>query len=97
MPRTEHKSINRAVILAINDHFDRQERILHDSYLESREKEDVFLQRVLDTITQGMAAAAPITALGNLLPLLQGGQPTPSASANNNESMDAALDFANSF
>lgn len=93
----KHKSCNKAVIVAVNDYFSRQERLSNDSYLETREKEDAFLARVLDTITKGMSAAAPITALGSLIPLLQGGQPAPVIPTDDDESMDAALDFANSF
>ena len=96
MPHAEHKSMNRAVISAINEHFDRQARMLHDSYLETREKEDAFLQKVLDTITQGVTAATPVSVLGGLMPLLQGVQSPPAVPAED-ESMDTALDFANSF
>lgn len=95
MSHAEHKSINRAVISAVNEHFARKERMSHDSYLETREKEDAFLKRIEDTISQSMAAAAP---LGGLLPLLQGVPAIPAASTpEDEESMDAALDFANSF
>lgn len=91
------RSISKTIVMALNDYFDRQERMLHDSYLETREKEDAFLSRVLDTIAQGMNAVTPIGALGSLLPLLQSGQSTPVVPADDDGSMDAALDFANSF
>ena len=97
LDKKQYKSYSRAIVMAINDYFSRQERVLHDPYLETREKEDAFLGRVLDTITQGMSVAAPITALGSLISLLQGGQPTPVAPATNDEEMSAALDFADSF
>lgn len=93
--RAVYKSCNKAIVTAINDYFDRQERMSHDSYLETREKEDAFLQMVLDTITQGMTAAAPMNALISLIPLLQGTSTAPIQG--DDESMDAALDFANSF
>ena len=95
MDKQKFRSINKAVIMALNDYFDRQERILHDSYLETREKEDAFLRRVLDTITQSMSAAAP---MNGLLQLLQGVPPHASTPDNKqDETIDAALDFADSF
>jgi hypothetical protein len=95
MDKQKYRSINKAIIMALNDYFDRQERMLHDSYLETREKEDVFLRRVLDTITQGMNAAA---SMGGLLQLLQGASPqTSMPDTERDDAMDAALDFADSF
>lgn len=91
------RSISKTIVTALNDYFDRQERLANDPYLETREKEDAFLARVLDAITQGMNAAAPITALGSLVSLLQGGQSTPVVPAANGEDMSAALDFADGF
>ena len=54
LDRTRYKSYSRAVVAALNGFFDRQERLAEDPYLETREKEDAFLQRVLDTVECGM-------------------------------------------
>ena len=54
MDRTRFKSYSRAVVAALNDFFDRQERLANDPYLETREKEDAFLKRVLDTVERGL-------------------------------------------
>ena len=54
MDRTRYKSYSRAVVAALNDFFDRQERLANDPYLETREKEEAFLQRVLDTVERGL-------------------------------------------
>ena len=54
MDRTRYKSYSRAVVAALNDFFDRQERLSNDPYLETRAKEDAFLQRVLDTVERGL-------------------------------------------
>ena len=54
MDRTRYKSYSRAVVAALNDFFDRQERLENDPYLETREKEEAFLQRVLDTVERGL-------------------------------------------
>ena len=59
MDRTRYKSYSRAVVAALNDFFDRQERLSNDPYLETREKEEAFLQRVLDTVERGLRSASP--------------------------------------
>ena len=59
MDRTRYKSYSRAVVAALNDFFDRQERLENDPYLETREKEEAFLKRILDTVERGLHSAPP--------------------------------------
>ena len=47
MDRKQYKSYTKAVVIAINEYFERQQRLEADSYLETREKEDMFLKRYL--------------------------------------------------
>ena len=54
MDRKQFKSYTRAVVAALNDFFSRQEKRQADPYLETREKEDRFLQQVLDMISEGI-------------------------------------------
>ena len=54
MDRKQFKSYTRAVVAALNVFFSRQEKMQVDAYLETREKEDRFLQQVLDTINEGI-------------------------------------------
>ena len=60
MDRTKFKSYTRAVVTALNDFFSRQEKMQADPFLETWEKEDRFLARLLDTvkdsIRQGMSS-----------------------------------------
>lgn len=60
MDRTQYKSYTRAVVASLNDSFSRQEKMQADPFLETREKEDRFLARVLDTvkdcISQGLSS-----------------------------------------
>lgn len=84
--KEEYKSLNRAVIAAVNDHFLRKARLAADPYLETREKEDAFLRRVRETIEQSLQAV-PTTA------------PTPTdivPASESEEDFDAAMDFINS-
>ena len=45
MDREKYKSYTRAVVVALNDYFSREYRNKADPYLETREKEDAFLER----------------------------------------------------
>ena len=101
LDRKKYRSVNSAVIAAVNTYFSRQEQLEADPYLETREKEDAFLQRVIDTI-QAAQSPAPAPGLAALLQLLQGTQvapPTPAKEpeANTGTDWDAALDFVGSF
>ena len=60
MDRRQYKSYTRAVVAALNDHFSRKEKREDDPYLETREKEDAFLQKVEDAIQRGIEKAKPV-------------------------------------
>ena len=95
MDRKKYKSYTKAVVIALNEHFERQQRLETDSYLETREKEDIFLQKVLDTIEQGLKIAGNIGGLMQLLSASTGQQ--PAVQHNTEDDNNAALDFADSF
>ena len=99
--REGFKTYSAAVVAVINDCRDRKERLSADPYLETREKEDAFLRRVLETIREGVTESGN---LGLLLRLLQGSQTNAEGGSQsqgkdsqpNNEdleSISAALDF----
>ena len=96
MDRRKYKSYTKAVVAALNDYFDRQERLAADAYLETREKEDAFLEKVLTTIEQGLKAASSANAATSLLQLLKSPEPT-GKNDDTDEYADTALDFADSF
>ncbi|MCI8529231.1 MAG: hypothetical protein HFH82_08795, partial [Lachnospiraceae bacterium] len=100
--RGQHRSYSRAVIAAVNDYFERRGRLAADPYLETREKEDSFLLRVLETIRAGFNQAAPVSTADTLLRFLQGVQPqaVPAGEViqeDQQEADDTALDFVDSF
>ena len=64
--KRQHRSYSRAVIAAVNDYFERRGRLFSDPYLETREKEDAFLLRVLETIRAGCDHAAPAEIFENM-------------------------------
>ncbi len=100
--KRHHRSYSRAVIAAVNDYFERRGRLASDPYLETCEKEDAFLLRVLQTIRAGFDQATPVSTADTLLNLLQSfqTQPTPVENAtqeDQQEADDAALDFVDNF
>ena len=100
--RRQFRSYSKAVIVAVNDYFERRGRLDADTYLETREKEDAFLLRVLETIRAGLNQSTPVNAADTLLRLLQGTQPQPIQveevpQEDQQKADEAALDFVDSF
>ena len=100
--KRQYRSYSRVVVAAVNDYFERRGRLAADPYLETREKEDAFLQRVLETIQEGMNRAAPTNTADVLFQLLQGIQPKAEADVevsqqDQQEAEDMALDFVDGF
>ena len=100
--KRQYRSYSRAVIVAVNDYFERQGRLTADPYLETREKEDSFLRRVLETIQIGLNQVTPTNATDALLQLLQGIQPKAEpdvevSQQDQQETEDMALDFVDGF
>lgn len=91
MDKKKYRSYSKAIIAAVNDHFERQEQLAADPYLETREKEDAFLQRVMETIEQSLRTAPP-SMLQFVPPASQISVPEP-----DDEELSAALDFADNF
>ena len=100
--RRQFRSYSKAVIAAVNDYFERRGRLDADPYLETREKEDVFLLRVLETVRAGLNQSTPVNAADTLLRLLQGTQPQSIqveevSQEDQQEADETALDFVDSF
>lgn len=92
--KTRYRSYSDAVIAAVNGFFDRETALAADPYLETREKEDAFLQRIMETVERGVQA----NSLSGLAALLQASPPgAPSQdTAAVEEDLETALDFVNS-
>ena len=70
MDRKKYKSYTKAVVAALNDYFSRMYRNEADPYLETREKEDAFLERVETAIREGVKESVPMAMAKNLLEML---------------------------
>lgn len=87
MDKKLYRSYSKAIVTAINDHFERQNRLAADPYLETREKEDAFLSLIQRIIEKSV--------LYNSTPLLKD-VPQVIPTEDDGE-LSAALDFADSF
>ncbi len=97
MDRSKYKSYTKAVVIALNEYFDRQYKLKSDPYLETREKEDEFLQKILDTIQKGMNTGGNIGGFIKALQNLSANQEQPTKVEENTEAdNEAALNFAES-
>jgi len=101
LDRKAHKSYSHAIITAINDFFDRQKRLSDDPYLETKEREDAFLQRVMEAIAKGLQETSTLGIAGGQANFVQGATATNADSlavsdAEREKAIDAALDFVNS-
>ena len=100
--KRQYHSYSKAVIAAVNDYFERRGWLASDLYLETREKEDAFLLRVLETVRAGLNQSIPVNTADTLLRLLKGTQPQPIQveevpQEDQQEADEAALDFMDSF
>ena len=89
--KSGYRSYSDAIIAAVNGYFDREQRLADDPYLETREKEDAFLQRVLDTVQCGVQA----NPLNGLAALLQNAATPAKEDAAVQNDLDTAMDFIN--
>lgn len=97
LDKTQYRSVNRAVVVAVNAFFGRQEQLAADPYLETREKEEAFLQEIRDTIRESLQGAGPVR-FAPWMQLMQGvAQADTAVKAEDPADMDAALDFVDSF
>lgn len=98
MDRSKHKSYSRAVISAINEYFEREQKLADNPFLETQEKEDRFMQKILDTINQGLQKYSASGGLASLIKLISANQEPPIQNSQNTDEDNAvALDFADSF
>ena len=70
MDSQKYKSYTKAVVAALNDYFAREYRNEEDPYLETREKEDAFLERVETAIRNGVKESVPMAMAKNLVEML---------------------------
>ena len=82
-----------------DDYFGRQTQLAEAPYLETREKEDAFLQRVFETIEKGITESKQDGLLSALMSLQNGisARPQEQDSKAIEEDLNTALDFLDNF
>ena len=94
MDRARYRSYSSAIVTAIHDHFSRRERLTDDPFLETRERQEAFLEEVKDTIRESLQTSG--VGLGGLAALLQNVQPPLQPDETmSEEAFDTAMDFIN--
>ena len=83
--KTEFGSYTKLVSRAVNEFFERRSRLSDDPYFETREKEDAFIERVLEAVR----CASPSVPVSQT--------PVAEEQAENDENVDAIFDFLDGF
>lgn len=64
MDRQEFKSYSQAISVALVDYFDRHYRILADPYLETREREELFVKQIVTAVESSLKQSLPLFLSG---------------------------------
>ncbi|WP_294474316.1 hypothetical protein [uncultured Ruminococcus sp.] len=102
--RDKVKSGNTAVVKAVNEYFDRMQKLSDDPYFETRQREERFVQQIVSEVGKALIAEMPKLLASLMLSLNQGyavqAPAKPVSQANNtaednenDEYSDIDLDF----
>ena len=64
MDRQDFKSYSQVISLALVDYFDRYYRTQTDPYLETREREELFVKQIVDAVEHSLKQALPLFLSG---------------------------------
>ena len=70
--RDKVKSGNTAVVKAVNEYFDRMQKLSDDPYFETRQREERFVQQIVSEVGKAFIAEMPKFLAGLMLSLNQG-------------------------
>ncbi|MBQ9905934.1 MAG: hypothetical protein IJM46_04105 [Oscillospiraceae bacterium] len=85
------KSGNSAVVQAVNEYFDRMQKLEDDPYFENREREERFIGQIVSEVGKVFTAEMPKFLASLLLSLNQGyplQTPQPVSAVNDNHSSE---------
>ena len=74
--RDKVKSGNTAVVRAVNDYFDRMQKLSDDPYFENRQREERFVEQIVTEVGKAFIAEMP-KFLASLMLNLNAGYPMP--------------------
>ena len=64
MNRQEFKSYSQAISVALVDYFDRHYRTQSDPYLETREREELFVKQIVAAVESSLKQSLPLFLSG---------------------------------
>ena len=64
MDRQNFKSYSQVISLALVDYFDRYYRTQTDPYLETREREELFVKQIVDAVEHSLKQSLPLFLSG---------------------------------
>lgn len=64
MDRQEFKSYSQAISIALVDYFDRHYRTQSDPYLETREREELFVKQIVTAVESSLKQSLPLFLSG---------------------------------
>ena len=64
MDRQDFKSYSQVISLALVDYFDRYYRTQADPYLETREREELFVKQIVDAVENSLKQELPLFLSG---------------------------------
>ena len=64
MDRQEFKSYSQSISVALVDYFNRHYRILADPYLETREREELFVEQIVTAVESSLKQSLPLFLSG---------------------------------
>ena len=76
LDRDKVKSGNTAVVRAVNDYFDRMQKLSDDPYFETRQREERFVEQIVTEVGKAFTAEMP-KFLASLMLNLNAGYPLP--------------------
>ena len=82
MDRDVFTSWNHVIHLALLDYFERYYKIQEDPYLETREREERFIQQIVDGVCESLKQTLPLFLAGCMTGL-SAVQPTPAPAVQN--------------
>lgn len=83
--KDKYKSFSEAAIISIADYFDRQAQLAYDPYFETRQKEDDFADKIIETVGEKIEKALPSFLLSCL---------ANNAMTNNSETVEISAEDA---
>lgn len=92
MNREEFKSYSHAISLALVDYFDRYYRIAEDPYLETREREEQFINQIVEGVQQNLNQSLPLFLSGLTIGMVQMESPKQTSLTTSNHSSSDAED-----